>query len=142
MPNVQISTIFLYDENNKILMQHRSETDDKYPGYWTCFGGHVEKGETPEQALRRELFEELEYRVEKPILLLSRKNASLYDGQIVETFTYIEKYDNSQKLVLHEGQGYGWFTIEEALDLKISELRKQDILSLKKYFDQQHNTKP
>jgi hypothetical protein len=49
--------------------------------------------------------------------------------------------DNTQKLVLHEGQGYGWFTIEEALDLKISELRKQDILSLKRYFDQQYNTK-
>jgi hypothetical protein len=65
----------------------------------------------------------------------------LYDSQIVETFTYIEKYDNSQKLVLHEGQGYGWFTIEEALNLKISELRKQDILSLKRYFDQQYNTK-
>jgi 8-oxo-dGTP pyrophosphatase MutT (NUDIX family) len=44
----------------RYLMQHR---DDKpgifFPGWWGCFGGALEPGESPEQAVRRELAEEL-----------------------------------------------------------------------------------
>lgn len=32
-----------------------------YPGYWAFFGGHLEPGETPEIALKRELEEEIGY---------------------------------------------------------------------------------
>lgn len=32
-----------------------------YPGHWGCFGGAVEPGESPEDALRREVTEELAY---------------------------------------------------------------------------------
>lgn len=44
----------------RYLLQHR---DDKpgiwYPDHWGCFGGGLDPGETPEDALRRELSEEL-----------------------------------------------------------------------------------
>lgn len=46
--------------DGRYLMQHR---DDKpgifFPGFWGCFGGAIEPGENPEQAIRRELSEEL-----------------------------------------------------------------------------------
>jgi 8-oxo-dGTP pyrophosphatase MutT (NUDIX family) len=49
--------------DGRYLMQHR---DDKpgifFPGWWGCFGGALEPGETPEEAIRRELAEELGYR--------------------------------------------------------------------------------
>ena len=50
-------------EDGRYVMQLRDERPDIwYPGYWSCFGGAVDAGESPEQALARELYEEIELR--------------------------------------------------------------------------------
>jgi len=42
------------------LMQSRDDVPGIwYPGHWGCFGGAVDPGETPEEAFRRELIEEI-----------------------------------------------------------------------------------
>ena len=38
-------------------------------------------------------------------------------------YTFVEEY-NDLPLVLHEGQGHGWFTIDEALALYITPERR------------------
>lgn len=45
--------------DNKILLQQRGDGWSRYPGYLAEFGGHIEEGETPDEALVRELKEEL-----------------------------------------------------------------------------------
>jgi len=42
-----------------ILLVHRSPNRPVYPDMWGLGGGHMEPGESPEAALRRELLEEL-----------------------------------------------------------------------------------
>lgn len=46
-------------KDNKILLGKRSGDLQFYPDVWDIIGGHCEDGETPEQALKRELGEEI-----------------------------------------------------------------------------------
>ena len=51
-------------EDGRYIMQLRDVIPDIfYPDHWGCFGGAVDEGENPIQALRRELLEELEFEV-------------------------------------------------------------------------------
>ena len=47
-------------QDGRYLLQHRDDLPHIwYPNHWGCFGGSVEPGENPVQALQRELREEL-----------------------------------------------------------------------------------
>jgi 8-oxo-dGTP diphosphatase len=49
----------------KILLAHRHPGRRWYPNCWDLVGGHIEAGESPEQALRRECREEIAVEVVK-----------------------------------------------------------------------------
>ena len=50
----------MLQRDGRWLMQLRDDVPGIVgPGCWGLFGGHLEPGETPEQALRRELLEEI-----------------------------------------------------------------------------------
>lgn len=46
-------------KDNKIVLQQRDQDSPRFPGALATFGGRIEQGETPIQALIRELKEEL-----------------------------------------------------------------------------------
>jgi len=51
-------------DKNEILLQHRDlKPNIFYPNYWGCFGGAVEIGEADEDAIVRELWEELGFEI-------------------------------------------------------------------------------
>lgn len=45
--------------DGRVLLCHRHPNRQWYPNVWDMPGGHIEEGETPADALRRELSEEL-----------------------------------------------------------------------------------
>jgi RimJ/RimL family protein N-acetyltransferase len=53
------------DGGNRVFAQRRSPTRRLLPGIWDVVGGHVEPGETPEQALAREIEEETGWRLRR-----------------------------------------------------------------------------
>ena len=58
--------------NGAVLVEKRRADDEADPGLTFLPGGHVEPGESLDQALKREMREELGIRVEKTTLLLVR----------------------------------------------------------------------
>jgi len=55
--------IIPYTNDNKILIQDRSNIKKYYAMKWGYFGGGIEKDETPLQAVIREVYEELRLKV-------------------------------------------------------------------------------
>src|SRR5262245_61284674 len=89
----------------KILLQQRDDRPDLiFPGHWTTFGGVVEDGESPNDAIHRELLEEIE--LELPLKLWKTFEHIRGNGQvIVEQYVYVGQIDvEAYEINLNEGQ--------------------------------------
>jgi len=53
-------------QDDRVLLGQRSASREWFPGVWDLPGGHIEDGETPGEALQRELREELGIEVPDP----------------------------------------------------------------------------
>ena len=117
----QLAGALLYNQKGEVLLQHR---DDKpniaHPGLWSLFGGAVDARETLEEALIREIWEELEYPVqEKRLWLIAQQPGAQFYIFLVPLTVPIET------LVLHEGQGFDLFQPQQALEtLSVSPVAK------------------
>ncbi|MFU8849775.1 NUDIX hydrolase [Micromonospora sp. SL1-18] len=58
MASYEVALVLLVDPSGAVLLQHRDEHAPVSPNQWGLPGGHIEPGETPEEAARRELLEE------------------------------------------------------------------------------------
>lgn len=131
MTERRVAALCLYDKEGRVLLQHHALDNPFLPGYWGFFGGLVDGEESPEQTVRRNMFSKTEYRPHKPVFFVKEK--SLQGGIHTLTYIFIETYDETQPIILHEGQGYGWFPIPEALTLQVTPERAKTLLKLQKH---------
>jgi 8-oxo-dGTP pyrophosphatase MutT (NUDIX family) len=106
-------------EDGRYIMQLRdSNPDIFYPDHWGCFGGAVDEGENPIQALRRELREELEFEV------MNAKEFTRFDFDLTKLgqkrvyriyYELLIGADTYGRFVLHEGARIKAFTGSEIL---------------------------
>jgi len=112
------ANIILYDSDERFLLQHRSSDAERLPDYWAFFGGGIKKGESPENAVRRETFEEIGYSLIRPRLFVEQNFKIGHDHGYM--YVFIEPLNgNKSELKLLEGQGWGWFSIPEIDALKM-----------------------
>ena len=102
-------------QNRKILLQLRDNKSGVLnPGTWGTFGGGIEDGETPVEAIIREVKEELDINLVAKSLNIISKGTSLKGRAF---FIFKARFPTGQKITLREGQEARWFSIDEALKL-------------------------
>lgn len=126
-PARQSAMIFLFDDRGRVLLHLRDDIRGiAHPGCWAAFGGEVDDGESEEQALRRELREELETEVGSVELLarvLDRQGSghevALYRGELTSSL---------RDLRLSEGAGMALFTPRQLHALPMTPFMKPVLL--------------
>ena len=123
----------LYNSTGHILLQHRTNDAFRLPNFWAFFGGGIEQGESPTEALEREILEELSYQVQSPYFLLEQK---IRDEEDENTkYVFVEQYQD-QPLQLGEGQAMGWFSPDETHQLKMIEYDRAVVKQMRDYLNQ------
>jgi isopentenyldiphosphate isomerase/intracellular septation protein A len=80
--------LHIFNSKGELYLQKRSLNKDTQPGKWdTSVGGHVDLGETIEQALMRETAEELNITGLKPLPLIRYKWETEVESELVFSFT-------------------------------------------------------
>lgn len=105
---IHVAIAILYQQN-KFLLQLRDDIPGIiYPGHWGLFGGHIELGETPDIAVKRELREEIGY--SPPVL---SKFDCYPDPKVIRHVYHAPLTVELNALVLSEGWDMDLLTLEQ-----------------------------
>ena len=124
-----IAAIILENDEGKFLLYLRDNKPDiPFPGHWDLIGGHIEEGETPEEALIREFKEELDLDLKE--YTFYRKYECL-TGDAYENIKYIYFGKINlpiEKVTLLEGVRPQYFSKEEIPNVKFANILKSIVM--------------
>ena len=123
---------FVINDNGEVLLQQRCANKKDKPLEWEVCTGHVSSGELPDEAIRRELSEEIGLNVAKEnlILLDTLKSKERFQNRYHYAFSYVYLTKTDKKIdefKLQEEE------VSDAKYIKIEELQDM-ILDKKKNF--------
>lgn len=125
----EIAAIILENDKGELFLALRDNKPGiPFPNHWDLIGGHVEKGETPDEALVREVKEELD------IDLLDYtfyKKYECLEGDAYPNIKFI--YSGMinipiEEITLLEGERAQYFSREEIQNLRFANIIKSIIL--------------
>jgi 8-oxo-dGTP diphosphatase len=122
----QIAMVLLFDRHRRLMVYLRDDRPDiPFPNQWDFFGGHVEAGETPEEALVREVKEELGVELTQ-WSFFRRYVCTEGDAYPNVKYLYWAKIDKmAEELTLYEGQRLLSIAPEQRRDLKFANILGQ-----------------
>ena len=104
--------LHVFNSKGDIYLQRRPAWKDIQPGKWdTAVGGHIDFGETPEEALRREVREELGITDFVPVPI----DKYVFESQREKELVYVNRttYDGEIRPSTDELDGGRFWTLQE-----------------------------
>jgi RimJ/RimL family protein N-acetyltransferase/8-oxo-dGTP pyrophosphatase MutT (NUDIX family) len=92
MREVDCVGALIRDSSARVYVHRRTASRRLFPGIWDIVGGHVEAGETPEEALAREVFEETGWTVREVLATVADWEWS-YEGRVRREVDYLVTVD-------------------------------------------------
>ena len=127
----KVGVMIFYNNRGEILLYLRDNKPTiPFPHYWDLFGGATEPGETHEEAVIREVEEELGIKLDKTEYLFFNKYR-FYEKKVGWHYKYIyysELNKSASEMNLYEGEKLGFFTEEQIESMKIPASLKKIIL--------------
>lgn len=120
--------IFENDKGEFLLYLRDGKPGIPFPYHWDLFGGHIEEGETPEQALVREVKEELDYDLKEFKFF---KEYLCLEGDAYPNIKYIYSGKINlpvEEMTLLEGECLQYFSKEEIPDVKFANILKTIVM--------------
>lgn len=107
--------IFLINPENQMLLQLRDNKPSiPYPNYWDTLGGEIDANETPKESVKRELIEEIGYKIKSLEFI---KEQTIYNDPFLPTYKlyFFKGRINLQikEINLQEGQEIRYFKFKE-----------------------------
>lgn len=109
--------IILLNRNNEVLLLLRdNKIDIPFPNMWDIPGGKVEDNETPIEAIRREMMEEMSIKDLGEIQLFK-----IITSENITDYIFWKKLDlNTSEIDLQEGQRVEYFNLERIRKTKLA----------------------
>lgn len=118
----RISThIWIKNQDNKILIEKRSEKEDKFPRMWAQVGGGVKAGDTSKITVFKECEEELNYKVKEENLF--------YVGSYIRTKDIVDVWMVNQHIDI------------DALELQEDEVSEVRLVTFEEFDEMIKNNK-
>lgn len=111
--------IWIKDQQNRILIEKRSEKEDKFPGMWAQVGGGVKAGDDSKTTVFKECKEELNYIV--------REENLFYIGSYVRTKDIVDVWMVNQDIDI----GTLKLQEDEVADIKLVTFEEFDKMIMK-----------
>ena len=125
----QIAAIIFENDKGELLLYLRDNKPGiPFPLHWDLIGGHVEEGETPEEALVREVKEELDFDLKE--FRFFRKYECL-EGDAYPNVKYIYTGKINipiEEITLLEGDHARYFSREEIPEVKFANMLKEIVM--------------
>jgi len=125
----QIAAIIFENDKGELLLYLRDNKPGiPFPLHWDLIGGHVEEGETPEEALVREVKEELDFDLKE--FRFFRKYECL-EGDAYPNVKYIYSGRINiqiEEITLLEGDHARYFSREEIPEVKFANMLKEIVM--------------
>jgi len=103
-----------------------------YSGFWDIPGGHIKKKETPEEALIREMVEEIGVSVINYYLFRSYEENDPTSDDLSRHFVFVvtEWVGEPENLDTREHSDMGWFNLEQLTNKPVTPSTRSELVEL------------